>query len=282
MSHIRFANCARKLYCEPWAILPQMHARIVEIFQKRLDGMPSDFEMPDCECEDARAFDVIDGVAIIPIKGVISKEISDMERMSGAVDLEDTEAMLSEALVRDDVQAIVLRINSPGGTISGVPEMADLIAQATQKKAVVAFADGLMASAAYWLACGASAIYAGKSSEVGSIGVYIAMLDESKAYEMAGEKRELIKSSDTPYKAAGYPGTSLTPDQRKQLQEQVDYLFGQFSSAITASRAVSSDAMQGQTFFGDQAVSVGLVDSVSTIAQAIQDAKRIGSIIRNQ
>lgn len=276
MSHIRFANCARKLYCEPWAILPEMHARIVDIFEKRMAGVPNPFEPDeDDSADDARAFDVIDGAAIIPIKGVISKDISNLERMSGAVDLEDTEAMIREALVRGDVESIVLRVNSPGGTVAGVPEVADVIAEANERKPVLAYADGLMASAAYWLASSAGAIYASKSAEVGSVGVYVALLDQSRAYEMAGVRREIIKSSETPYKAAGYPGTALNEDQRKQMQEQVDYLYGQFVGAINARRSVPADSMRGQTFFGERAVSAGLVDSITTMSAAIADSKRL-------
>lgn len=275
MSHARFIHCARKLYCEPWAILPEMHARIVQIFERRVAGMPNDFDMPEDDNEDARAFDVIDGVGVLPIRGVISKEISALERMSGAVDLDDTEAMLREAMVRDDVRAIVLRVNSPGGTVSGVPEMADQIVEVAAAKPVIAFADGLMASAAYWLAAGATAIYAAKSAEVGSIGVYIAMLDQTRAYEMQGFRREVIKSSETPHKAAGYPGTSLTDDQRRQMQSQVDYLYDQFSGFVSGRRQAPSDSMRGQTFFGQRAVDAGLVDSVSTMEQAIEDARRL-------
>lgn len=275
--HIRFINCARKLYCEPWCILPAMHARLCEIFEAHRTGTPQAgmFDAPG-KAEDPRAYEVNDGVAIIPISGVISKEISSMERMSGAVDVDDIGAMLAGAVDRADVDAIVMRVNSPGGSVAGVPELAELVSVAAQAKPVVAYADGLMASAAYYIAAGATTISAGKSAEVGSIGVYLALLDESAAYAMAGYKREIIKSADTPHKAAGYPGTSLTDEQRAELQARVDYLYAEFRGHVAGSRvAVADNAMQGQTFIGQQAVAAGLVDSITTFRRAIADAKLI-------
>lgn len=275
MSHARFMHCARKLYCEPWAITPAMHAQISDIFQRHVAGQSIDFEQPEDDV-DPTDYDVIDGVAVLPIKGVISKDISDMERMSGAVDVEDVDAMLRSAMSRGDVDAIVLRVNSPGGSVDGVPELADAVAAASQIVPVFAYADGLMASAAYYIAAGATAIYASRSAEVGSIGVYIALLDQSAAYAQQGYKRDIIKSSDTPMKAAGYPGTSLTPEQRAVWQSQVDFLYGEFSGFVRAHRSVQDIALDGRTFLAPFAAEAGLVDSVASLQDAIRDAGEMG------
>lgn len=271
---MKFERCLRRVWCEPWLILPTMHMTISGILARHYagDGIEIDdlFDAPDA------AMTVADGVATIPIRGVISKDISKMERMSGAVDVREIETMLMAAASDVTVDAILLDVDSPGGTIQGVPELAARVAEVNNTKPVIAYTDGLMASAAYWISAGASAIYASESATVGSIGVYIALLDSSRAYELHGYKTDLIKSKDSPLKAAGLPGTSLTDEQRSDLQASVDYLYGQFSGFVAKRRGVSPDAMRGQTMFGAQAVGVGLVDSVASLADAVRSAKLEG------
>jgi ClpP class serine protease len=103
-----------------------------------------------------------------------------------------------------------LDIDSPGGTVAGTPELAAAVSALDQKKPVYAFSSGLMASAAYWIASQARAIYATPSAQVGSIGVVQAVVDRSAAINAAGIKVEVFSVGK--YKAMGAPGTPLTDD----------------------------------------------------------------------
>jgi protease-4 len=141
---------------------------------------------------------------------------------------------------------------------------------------VFAYADGQMCSAAYWLASQSSAIYAWEEATVGSIGVYSAFLDQSRAMEMAGIKPMIFKSGE--HKAMGFPGTSLTEKERAMIQARVDEIGVAFRSSVNSGRAreIADDVMQGQSFTAQEAVKNGLVDSVADFAKALSDAGAIG------
>lgn len=195
--------------------------------------------------------------AIIPVKGVISKNVSELDALCGACDIENIEEMLEEAERDESVKTVILVIDSPGGTSVGVPELANRIKSFS--KEVIAFTDSEACSAAYWLGSQAGAgFYATPSASVGSIGCYIAYPDCSKAYEMEGVKMEVIKSGAL--KGAGIPGTSLDEGQREMLQGEVNEIHEQFKMAVKSVREFVDDAsMQGQIFSGTKAAEVGLV-----------------------
>lgn len=269
LSHILSA-----LWCEPWLILPEMHRQLCAIAEAHFTGTAHKpggiaglFE--ENEDEDNRpTMTVVEGVGIIPIEGTIGKRVSSLARSSGVTDVDDIEALLVQAESRQDVQAILLDINSPGGTTTGVPELAARIVKA--EKPVVSFADKLAASAAYWIAAAADKFVSTESAMVGSVGVYMAWLDVSRAFEAEGYRTELIKHGK--FKAMGLQGTTLSPEQRAHLQAQVDEIYNWFAGFVRVQRVVKPEALEGQTFFGAQAAGLGLVDSVGTRDEAIGEA----------
>lgn len=194
--------------------------------------------------------------AIVPVRGVISKNVSDLDALCGACDIENVEEMLEEAERDPMVKTVILVIDSPGGTSVGVPELARRIRGFS--KEVLAFTDNEACSAAYWIGSQAKAFYATPSSTVGSIGCYIAYPDCSKAYEMEGVKMEVLKSGL--YKGAGISGTSLDDKQREMLQKEVEEIHADFKADVKAVREfVDDSAMEGQTFSGKNAAEAGLV-----------------------
>jgi len=130
------------------------------------------------------------------------------------------------------VQAVFLDMDSPGGTVNGTPELAALVADVSKAKYTYAFTDGQMCSAAYWIASQSDAVFATPSARVGSIGVLLPMLDESKAFEQAGIKDELFAAGK--YKSVGVPGLLLTDEQRAWLQSDVDKIYADFKAAVLA------------------------------------------------
>jgi signal peptide peptidase SppA len=197
--------------------------------------------------------------AIVPVKGVIGKNLSELESLCGACDIHDVEEMLEECERDPSIKTIILDIDSPGGTSVGVPELANRIKAC--KKEVISFTASECCSAAYWIGSQASSFYATPSSTVGSVGVYIAYPDCSEAYKMEGVKMDVIKSGL--FKGAGIPGTSLDANQRKMLQDEVNEIHGDFKAAVKGVREFVDDAsMEGQTFSGKKAAEAGLVTAL--------------------
>ena len=211
-------------------------------------------------------------VGVIFLHGVIGKSLSPLDRMTGAVDLNDFATALEEYENDDEVITILVDISSPGGTVTGVEEVGTMLARS--KKATVAFTDTEMASAAYWIGSQADRVVATPSATVGSIGVYMAFADVSKAYESMGVKMEVIKSGTL--KGAGIEGTSLSEGQRADLQEQVNAIHAEFRSAVKAKRSSVQDSdMEGQVFSGRKAASKGLVTGLTTsITSLISELNR--------
>jgi len=203
---------------------------------------------------------VQNGVGVIPVVGVIGKSLSPLEKMMGAVDVADLSDAVDAFAANPEVEKVAFQISSPGGTVTGVEELANKIRGLG--KPTLAYTDSEMASAAYWLGSAADRVVSSPSATVGSIGVYIAIPDYSAAAEMAGIKMVVIKSGK--FKGAGIEGTSLDEGQMANLQESVDTIHGEFKDAVLMKRKmVKAEAMEGQTFSGKQAAAQGLVTGLS-------------------
>ena len=213
---------------------------------------------------------VEDGIGVVAIEGPILRKPDLFARIFfGATGSEDIGAAIREAAGRDDIKAVFLNIDSPGGTVAGTPELADAVAALDKKKPVYAFSSGLMCSAAYWVASQARAIYATPSAQVGSIGVVQAVIDNSAALDKAGIRVEVFSVGK--YKAMGAPGTPLTDDQRELISSNLEEIAGEFHAAVLAKgRAIPAGAMEGQTFSGKQAQRQNLAGMVPDRAEAMR------------
>ena len=214
-----------------------------------------------------------DGIGVIAIEGPILRKPDLIARVFlGATSSEEIGEALREAAGRNDIKAVFLNIDSPGGTVAGTPELASAVSALDKKKPVYAFSSGLMASAAYWIASQARAIYATPSAQVGSIGVVQAVVDRSAAINAAGIKVEVFSVGK--YKAMGAPGTPLTDDQRELIQSNLAEIAGEFHAAVLAKgRAIPPEAMEGQTFSGKQAQRHNLAGMVPDRAEAMRRLK---------
>ena len=205
-------------------------------------------------------------VGVIPLKGVIGKGLSRLESLTGGADVDEFEDYLDRMEEDEEVTVIVIDISSPGGTVTGVEEIAARVANS--KKPTVAFTATEAASAAYWIGASADRFVATPSATVGSVGVYMAIPDYSKAFDMAGVRMDVIKSGTL--KGAGIPGTSLSEAQRADLQEQVNSIHAEFRASVRNKRRMVADAdMEGQVFSGRQAASKGLVTGLGTSLAAL-------------
>ena len=244
------------LHYQPWLITPEAHAAI-----RRTASGAGLFNEPP-EPANSELLCVEDGIGIVSIAGPLMKRPDIFARvLLGATDMDEISEALAEARNRADVQAVLLAIDSPGGTVNGTPELAALVAGVSKKKYIYAFTDGQMCSAAYWIASQADAIYATPSARVGSIGVLLPMLDETEAFKQAGLKVELFAAGK--YKSVGVPGVSLTDEQRAWLQADIDEIYGDFKTAVLArGRPIPPAALEGQDFSGQKAFANALTAGV--------------------
>jgi len=202
-----------------------------------------------------------DGIGVVPIFGVIGgPRLTPIEKMMGAVDVADISDTIDAFAMNPDVTRIALQVSSPGGTVTGIEELANKVRNL--EKPTMAYTDTEMASAAYWVASAADRVLSSKSATVGSIGVYLAVPDYSEAAKMAGIKMVVIKSGK--FKGAGIEGTTLDEGQMANLQESVDEIHSEFKAAVLMKRKmVKAEAMEGQTFSGKQAAAQGLVTGLA-------------------
>ena len=158
-------------------------------------------------------------------------------------------------------------IDSPGGSVLGLPETADAIHAANRVKPVRAFVTGIAASAAYWLASQASTITLTPSGEVGSVGVLDLHADISKALENSGVKLTAVTAG--PHKVERAPFTSLSDDAKEHMQSSVDAWYGDFLGTIRRGRgarvSASSDYGGGRMLSAREALAAGMVDFVSSL-----------------
>ena len=216
---------------------------------------------------------VQDGIGSVSIEGPILRKPNLFARvLIGAVGSEKIGDALREAGERDDIRAVFLDIDSPGGTVAGTPELAAAVTSLNRQKPVYAFSSGLMCSAAYWIASQARAVYVTPSAQVGSIGVVQAVIDDSAALANEGIKVEVFAVGK--YKAMGAPGTPLTDDQRDLINANLAEVAGEFHAAVLAEgRSIPADAMEGQTFSGKQAQRFNLAGMVPDRAEAMRRLK---------
>ncbi len=264
---MRLQHILEAVYSKPWLITPAGWEAVHRVVQAKLGSF--DRVEPQAARPTHSYFgDPIpqmtfeDRIAVIPIKGVIAKGLSHVEKSCGACGTEDVSADLSTALASVNIQAIVLNFDTPGGSVAGIPELASSIAAANQEKRIVAFTEGQMCSAGYFLAAGCYAIYATRTAEVGCIGTFVPFLDQSEAYAQAGLSVDIIRADGATMKGEGFPGTSLSEEFRAHLLTQINEINGWFTGHVSAYRNVGAPSMQGQAFLGEDAAKRGLVDGI--------------------
>jgi signal peptide peptidase SppA len=263
----------------PWAIIPEKLIAIQDVVASHISGEKIDIAAIEARIgkpllnDQQGGYINNGGVAVIPISGVIGKKFNMMSQISGGASTQLIERDIKAALSDPEINSILLHIDSPGGTVDGTQTLADVVAMAGSVKPVVSFADGLMASAAYWIGSAASEIVASSTtSQIGSIGVVTSHTDISKAEQQAGYKTTVISAGK--YKSITSQHAPLSKDGAALLQDQVDQLYTIFVDAVAANRGTDSDTVlsemaDGRVFLGADAKERGMVDHIATLETTI-------------
>lgn len=288
---MRYQHVLRAIYDRPWAILPATLDLIVEIAEFRADGGSlSDEEIrtriaaanngPRAGGKTARGNG--NDVAVIPIYGVISQRAGLMANSSGGTSVEGITRAFRDSLADPAIGSIVFDVDSPGGSVDGIEELAAEIRQSRGQKPIAAVANTMAASAAYWLASAADELVVTPSGTVGSIGVISAHVDDTVAREAAGIKRTLY--AEPPGKADGFDGDAISAEAEDDIRGKVSAFYQMFVSAVSKGRGVGvetvrSDYGQGRMLLAKPALAAGMVDRVDTLDNTISRAarNRIGS-----
>jgi ClpP class serine protease len=251
----------------PWSITDAGWRAVFEILRSKLAepksairGDGSIDESTDIYGQPFPQYENVDGVAIIPVVGTLIHHASLLEKQCGAWSYDDIVRDVRRA-VNEGAEKIVLHVDSPGGMSMGSHECAAVVDWAKDFARVEAVTDALMCSAMYNICCGAHAIYATPTAQVGSIGSMIGWLDESVRYQMEGYKVEVFASGDL--KGLGTPGTSLTHEQKEHLMEIVLKSSGMFKDRVFNNRGpIPESAMRGQGMYADDALRENLIDGL--------------------
>jgi signal peptide peptidase SppA len=219
---------------------------------------------------------VADGVATIPLLGETINRGSWVSAQSGVTSYETVQRALRRAEADPTVTGILLDVDSPGGEAAGAMEAADVVRAVAAKKPIVAYVNGLAASAAYAIAAGALEIVAAPSATLGSIGVVYLHIDRSKAMDHAGLKPTLIHAG-----ARKVDGNSLRPldaSARAAIQRQIDDVYALLVGSVGKHRPRLGESgarlTDGAIYFGQKAVDAGLADRIGTMGDAL-DALRL-------
>ena len=270
----------------PWAIMPDKYLEIIDVYSRHLKGDKIDVKAIEAKAgykfnSQHHEYEVIDGVAVISIHGVMAKRMNLFHAISGGASTEMVGNEIRAALADREVKSILLDIDSPGGAVDGTADLGNLISSMRGQKPIATLADGLIASAGYWAGSAADQVYiTNETTVVGSIGVVSTHVDYSEQLKQRGITVNEIYAGK--FKRLSSQYKPLTEEGRQDIQSTVDYLYSIFVETVAKHRGVSVDTVlenmaDGRLFIGQQAIDAGLVDGVST-REALIDKLSSGSL----
>lgn len=262
----------------PWALDLATLEALAQILDRANAGEEVSFEaFAEAKAKGAAPAGVRENVAVIPIHGVVAHRAHMVEGMcgQGGASTEILDKAIRMAVADPTVRSIVLDIDSPGGSVAGVTELANTIFAARAQKPIAAVANSAALSAAYWFATAAHELFVIPSGEVGSIGVFGKHVDTTKADEAAGKVTTVISAGK--YKAEG--AGPLTDDAKAYMQGRVDAYYTQFVKDVAKYRGVSVDTVrngygQGRSVAATDALAAGMVNGIATLDEVISKYAR--------
>jgi protease-4 len=207
------------------------------------------------------------GIGLVEVKGMI-------------LDSRDTVRQLRHFLKKDDIKAVVLRVDSPGGVVAPSQEIYDEVRKFAAKKKIVVSMGSLAASGGYYISAPATLIYANPGTITASIGVIIKLSNIESLMDKIGIKATVIKTGK--FKDSGSPVRELTAEDRAMFQAVIDSTHNQFIKSVASGRKLPEDEVRriadGRVLSGEQALALKLVDRLGTLQDAIEEAGRLAGI----
>ncbi len=261
---------------QPWAIHPDWLPLIEAVAERRHDAPELVKAREGKRLENSRMMTVRDGVAIIPVIGVIIPHADFFAEISGATSLESLALDLQKALDDPEVKAILLQVDSPGGVAFGNSEFAAMLRHAGTQKPLKAYVMGMACSAAYWIASAAPEIVINDQAMLGSIGV-VATISKQVEPNQQGFLSFEITSSNAPNKR---PDPS-TPEGRAMIVQWMDQMEAVFIDTVAQNRSMTRAAViaafdSGGVKIGQHVVDAGMADRLGTFEQVLAELAAAG------
>jgi len=221
-----------------------------------------------------------DAVYVIPVKGMITLDGCEggLFEMTSCTTVSDVKEALEQAESDPSVKAVILDVNSGGGSVVASREMMRVVK--SSKKPVVAWIGEAGASGAYYVVSAADYIVADRDSMMGSIGVIASFI---QYYDLMGEigvNVTVIKSGKT--KDMGSPYRPMTEEEEDMMQDMIDKIYLDFVADVAENRGLSQDFVEnissGQVYLGSEALTLGLIDAVGGFDEAVSVAKNLGGL----
>lgn len=261
----------------PWMISPENLSEIIAVYQAHFRGPKIDIKGIEARLgssidSDESEVEVRDGIAIVPISGPLINKGNALTRFFGMASMQDIGETLKKMASDEGIHTIILDIDSPGGTVSGTTELADLVHEISKSKKVISLANDYMASGAVFIGTAANEVYVSSDmGQVGSIGVARIHVDYSKAYEGMGIKVTDIYAGK--YKRITSENKPLSKEGEEHIQEKLDSMYSIFVERVAKYRGVSVEKIiktEARVFTGKEAIEAGLVDGVSTMDELLK------------
>lgn len=268
-----------------WAIIPEELNKIkTQIESLKPEDLESLYSDKKSVSRIEPLYFIEDNIAILQIEGIIQPRFDIWSWLFGGTSIEILTRDFKSLIANDDVEAIILDVDSPGGVVNAVQEFANLIFESRGKKPIYAVTSSVMASAAYWIGAAAEEVFVtDEAAATGSIGVVASHVDVSelqkklgiKVTEITAGKKKRITSMFEP----------LSEEGRKELQRQVDHIYKAFTGDVAKFRGyevetVLEDMADGAIFLGSQGIDAGLVDGIISsdeILSSVRDSFESGN-----
>lgn len=277
-----YARIASKLVSTPWLITPEGLQLVLGIMDARMNGekltdeeLAIRLEQVGAHGNDEQGPNVLNGgIGVLPIYGPIFGKANLMTELSGATSMEAFRKDLKAMVADPNIKSILLDIDSPGGTSEMIAEAGAEIFAARDTKPVIALANNMAGSAAYWLMSQASEAYSTPSGSVGSIGVYTVHEDQSGADAQKGRRFTYVSAG--PYKTEGNPHEPLSAEGVQYRQEIVDELYNDFLSVVASGRGTTVEDVKdnyggGRMLLPKKAAEAGMVDGIAEFDALVSD-----------
>lgn len=257
-----------------WAIDESLLPDVRAAHERQAQGLAHDDECAKklTPKQDERIAQADGAVAVFGIHGLMQQHGDWLLEVFGGTATGPLGAAITAASLDASIKHIILHVDSPGGSVYGMQELAERIRDARQHKRVIAQVNSFAASAAYWAASQADEVIVSPGGDVGSIGVYATHRDYSQAMEEAGVKTTYIYAGK--YKVEGNPDEPISEEAVEHMQARVDEMYRAFVNDVAAGRGVDTKTVlsefgQGRMVSADKAAKVGMVDRVATFSATL-------------
>lgn len=280
-------HLAQKLFNTPLAIHPQKAEVIVSSLTERLGitqirstMMEDDDGYFSRKAQKDSGYDVLEGIAIIPVYGTLVQKLGTLRPYSGMTGYDGIRRVFLTAVNDPEVKGICLDIDSPGGEVAGCFDLVDLIYAERGKKPIHAILSENAFSAAYAIASAADKIYVPRTGGVGSVGVIVIHCDWSQHIKDDGLKVSIITYGNR--KAESNPYVALSDEAKAAIQHDVDEMGRLFVSTVSRNRGLSETVIrntQAACYLAAEGVQMGLADAVASPDVAFQELMKESGVI---